>query len=43
MVDSKFNKKNFSVTPKFIIDSSHVSQKSKVHMSDTSTPRNIPR
>lgn len=30
MVDAKFNKKNSSVTPEFIIDSSHVSQKSKV-------------
>lgn len=43
MVDAKFNKKNSSVTPKFIIDSSHVSQKSKVYISDTSTRHDTPR
>lgn len=43
MVVAKFNKKNSSVTLKFIIESSHVSQKSKVYMSDTSLRHNIPR
>lgn len=41
MVDAKFSKMNSSVTLKFIIDSSHVSQKSKVYMSYTSTRHNI--